>query len=148
MKKSQIVSAIKTILAENTKQKLQENTIREMIREILAEAEEWKQFGRSMYKIELNDAGDRVVNLFSGEEILVQKKGEQQRTDDEITNDIQKTYKPSDDTSMGYDADVYDAIKYSGGGKFSVKNTKGYNTHGKGTLGQIPYHLRPSDEPT
>jgi len=37
MKKSQLVSAIKTILAENKKQKLDENTIREIIREVLAE---------------------------------------------------------------------------------------------------------------
>ena len=39
MKKSQLVSAIKTILAENKKQKLDENTIRQIIREILAEKE-------------------------------------------------------------------------------------------------------------
>lgn len=40
MKKSQLVSAIKTILAENKKQKLDENTIRQVIREVLAEKED------------------------------------------------------------------------------------------------------------
>jgi len=40
MKKSQLVSAIKTVVAENKKQKLDENTIRQMIREVLAEAEQ------------------------------------------------------------------------------------------------------------
>ena len=37
MKKSQLVSAIKTVLAENKKEKLNENTIREIIREVLSE---------------------------------------------------------------------------------------------------------------
>ena len=37
MKKSQLVSAIKNVLAENKKQKLDENTIREIIREVLSE---------------------------------------------------------------------------------------------------------------
>ena len=40
MKKSQLVSAIKTVLAENKKQKLDENTIRQVIREVLAEKED------------------------------------------------------------------------------------------------------------
>ncbi len=138
MKKSQVVSAIKTIIAENKKQKLEENTIRQMIREVLAE--EYKQFGRSYYKIELNNDGDRVINLFSGEEILVQKKGEEQRTDDEITNDIQNTYKPSSDEPT--DAEINALLKYGPEGKFGDKNTKGYGTYGKGSLGQTPRHLR------
>ena len=37
MKKSQLVSAIKTVLAENKKEKLNESTIREIIREVLSE---------------------------------------------------------------------------------------------------------------
>ena len=37
MKKSQLISAVKTVLAENKKQKLSESTIREIIREVLAE---------------------------------------------------------------------------------------------------------------
>jgi hypothetical protein len=37
MKKSQLVSAIKNVLAENKKQKLDENTIRQLIREVLSE---------------------------------------------------------------------------------------------------------------
>lgn len=37
MKKSQLISAIKTVLAENKKQKLSESTIRGIIREVLAE---------------------------------------------------------------------------------------------------------------
>jgi len=89
--------------------------------------EEYKQFGRSNYKIEVNSAGDRVVNLFSGEEILVQKKGEKQRTDDEITKDIEKTYKPSDGKAE-IDREIDDLIKY---GKF----------------GQTRREFRPSDEP-
>ena len=40
MKKSQLVSAIKTVLVENKKQKLDENTIRQVIREVLAEKED------------------------------------------------------------------------------------------------------------
>lgn len=37
MKKSELISAIKTILAENKKQKLNEDTIRQIIREVLSE---------------------------------------------------------------------------------------------------------------
>jgi len=40
MKKSQLTSAIKNILAENKKQKLEENTIRQMIREVLSERDQ------------------------------------------------------------------------------------------------------------
>jgi hypothetical protein len=139
MKKSQVVSVIKTIIAENKKQKLQENTIRQMIREVLAE--EYKQFGRSYYKIELNNDGDRVINLFSGEEILVQKKGEEQRTDDEITNDIQNTYKPSSDEPT--DAEINALLKYGPEGKFGYIDPK----NPAAFLRQTPRHLRPSDEP-
>ena len=37
MKKSELISAIKTVLAENRKQKLDENKIRQIIREVLSE---------------------------------------------------------------------------------------------------------------
>jgi len=53
MKKSQLVSAIKTVLAENKKQKLDENTIRQIIREVLAEGVEFRE-------------GDKCLALMTG----------------------------------------------------------------------------------
>lgn len=135
MKKSQVVSAIKTIIAENKKQKLQENTIRQMIREVLAE--EYKRFGRSYYKIELNNDEDRVINLFSGEEIIVQKKGEKQKTDDEITKEIEATYKPSSDKLT--DAEYKALLRY-GPEEEDPRRSAAF-------LGQTRRHFRDFDEP-
>lgn len=74
MKKSQLVSAIKTILAENTKQKLDENTIREIIREVLSE--EGQEITVSLTPLEVSAVLDALAN--SNIENNVSKAGDMQ----------------------------------------------------------------------
>jgi hypothetical protein len=141
MKKSQLVSAIKTVLAENKKQKLDENSIRQIIREVLAEASQYMKIGGRFYEVEVDEEGNTFIQLFNGPKITVQPKGEEPRSIEDIQQDIKNNTKASSG-DMGYDAEIADIMKYGTGGKFGDKNTKGYGTFGKGKLGQVPRHLR------
>jgi hypothetical protein len=137
MKKSQLVSAIKTVLAENKKQKLDENTIRQAVREVLSEADQYIKIGGRFHQVEVDGEGNRFIELFNGPKITVQKAGQEQRSLEDIEQDINNTKKPSDGTSI----DVAKALKYGS----TERKGKGYSTFGN--VGQTSREFRPSDEP-
>jgi len=74
MKKSQVVSAIKNVLAENKKQKLDENTIRQIIREVLSE--EGQDITVSFTPLEVSAILDALAN--SNIENNISKAGDMQ----------------------------------------------------------------------
>lgn len=137
MKKSQLVSAIKTVIAENKKQKLNESTIREIIREVLSEADQYMKIGGRFHQVEVDGEGNKFIELFNGPKITVQKAGQEQRPLEDIEQDINNNKKQSDGTSM----DVAKALKYGS----TERKGKGYRTFGN--VGQTSREFRRSDEP-
>lgn len=114
MKKSQLVSAIKNVLAENKKEKLNENTIREIIREVLSEKQNINEEAYDTIRDIINNHGNRP----SEEEVRANLTG---NDDDEVL----KHFGYSSGTVIGYQygRPIYanqkkkeTNWKYSGGG--------------------------------